>query len=45
MVILVAVLIALVLLGLAALVADTVRFADRIGGTAPLDLTHRAYLA
>ena len=40
-----AVLIAVVLFGLVALVTDTVRFADRTGGAAPLDLTHRAYLA
>lgn len=43
MVILVAALIALVLFGLVALVADTMRFAARVGGVPTPDLTHRAY--
>jgi hypothetical protein len=43
MVILVAVLIALVLAGLVALVADTMRVAARVGGYPPVELTHRAY--
>jgi hypothetical protein len=45
MVILVAVLIAVVLIGLVALVADTARFAARAGGYPPVDLTHRSYSA
>ena len=43
MVILVAVLIALVLFGLVAIVADTMRIGARIGGYPPVELTHRAY--
>jgi hypothetical protein len=43
MVILSAILIALVLAGLVALVADTVRTAARVGGYPPVELTHRAY--
>ena len=38
-----AVLIALVLFGLVALVADTLRVAARVGGYPPVELTHRAY--
>jgi len=43
MVILAALLIALVLAGLVALVADTVRIGARVGGYPPVELTHRAY--
>jgi hypothetical protein len=37
------VLVALPLIALAALVVDTVRIADRIGGFPPVELTYRAY--
>ena len=37
------VLVALPLIALAALVVDTVRVADRIGGFPPVEFTYRAY--
>jgi hypothetical protein len=43
MAIFVAVLIAFVLFGLVALVADTMRTAARVGGYPPVEFTHRAY--
>jgi hypothetical protein len=43
MVVLTVLIVILPLMGLAALVLDTVRLADQIGGYPPVELTHRAY--